>query len=233
MKEQELQALIELVTRQVLAQLSRETGQAEARDAGKTRLLVVGEAAEVPPQLCQGAVLCALEEYAAAQNILRYDKVVITALTLPQLADMAQGRPCDTAACAVTAALLNGREVLLLEKGLPHRAFAGKGSTGLYALLEGYVRTLQGFGVKLLTAERLYQPKVLPVRPAKYQAPAAQVPQGSAPPSSGRLITEARAHALLAQAADGAVSIPRDAILTPSAMDVFRAARVKVERDQN
>ena len=59
----------------------------------------------------------------------------------------------------------------LLETALPHRAYAGKSSTGLYALLEGYVRSIQAFGVKLLTRERMAEPAVKPVRPPKYQAP--------------------------------------------------------------
>ena len=107
--------------------------------------------------------------------------------------------------------------------------FAGKGSNGLYALLEGYVRTLQTFGVKLLGQAALVMPVVVPVKPPKYQAPAPEPVRGSAKPNCQRLITETDAVALAAEA-EGSVCIPVDAILTPSARDVFTRARLEIRR---
>ena len=119
----------------------------------------------------------------------------------------------------------------MLERALlPHRIYAGKGSTRLYSLYEDYVRTLQSFGVKTLTAERLYRPEAPAAKPAKYQAEAVAVPRGSAQPNHGLVITETAAQALV-ETADGAVHIPCRAIVTPAAADVFKKAQVAVEKD--
>ena len=224
MKEIEMERIIELVTRQVLASLEGSAAE-KAADEGKRRCLVVGDISAVPAKLRMGAVLEGVEEYAACGNILRYEKVIITALDLVQLADIAQGRPGDGACCAVVQALLNGIDVVMLETAPIHRQFAGKSSTGLYTLLESHVRTIQGFGVKMLTQDGLAEPEVKPAKPAKYHAPAPERVQGSAKPNAQRLITESAAIALAA-AAEGTVQLAPGTILTPSARDVFNRAGI-------
>ena len=224
----DIQQIVEEVTRLVLDQVQKQQAAAVATD-GMRHCLVVGDIAAVPEKLGQGWALHPLEEYERCGNILRYRKVIVTGLTLVQLADIAQGRPGDSGSCAVVSALLSGVDVVMPEIALPHRKFAGKGSSGLYAILEGYVRTLQTFGVKLLGQEALAIPAVVPVKAPKYQAPAPEPVQGSAKPNGQRLITEADA-AVLAAEAEGAVCIPMDAILTPSARDVFTRARLEIRR---
>ena len=224
----DVQQIVEEVTRLVLAQMQKQQATAEAT-AGMGHCLVVGDIVAVPEKLRQGWVLHPLEEYEHCDNILRYQRVLVTGLTLVQLADIAQGRPSDSSSCAVVSALLSGVDVVMIEAALPHRKFAGKGSNGLYAILEGYVRSVQTFGVKLLAQEALAIPVVVPVKPPKYQAPAPVPVQGSAKPNSQRLITEADAEALAAEA-KGAVCIPVNAILTPSAQDVFTRARLEIQR---
>jgi hypothetical protein len=224
----DVQKIVEEVTRLVLAQVQQQQTAAEATE-GMEHCLVVGDIAAVPEKLEQGRVLHPLEEYERCGNILRYRRVIVIGLTLVQLADIAQGRPGDSGSCAVVNALLNGVEVVMPETALPHRKFAGKGSNGLYALLEGYVRTLQTFGVKLLGQAALVMPVVVPVKPPKYQAPAPEPVRGSAKPNCQRLITETDAMALAATA-EGTVCIPADAILTPSARDVFTRARLEIQR---
>ena len=228
MNEKELEQIVERVTAELFARMG--TAAPAVQNDGKVKTLVIGANEEVPPQLMEGVQLCPLSEYEASKNILRYEKVVITQLTLLQLADIALGRAGDAACCAVLSALLAGKEVDLLESALPHRKYAGKGSTGLYAKLEEYVRTIQGYGVKMLTAERLYQPKVLPVRPPKFQPPAVATPTGNAQPNFDRLITEEIALKLAAEHKDEVI-IPRGAILTPSAQDVFSKARIAVKKE--
>lgn len=223
---------MEQIVRQVVAELARrQNGAADAiANDGKKKLLVVGDIGAVPETLREGAVLCPLAEYERSRNICRYDKVVVAELTLLQLVDAAQGRPGDAACCAVISALLAGKEVDLLESGLPHRKYAGKGSTGLYAKIEGYVRTLQGFGVKLLTAERLTRREEAPAKPARFAPPPAAAPTGSAKPNAERVITEAVALELTAHATD-TVTLPRGAIVTPSARDVFAHAKVTLKTE--
>lgn len=226
MNEQNMKNLVEEISRLVLAELQKQTNAAQA-DEGKDHYLVVGDITAVPELLSRGAVLHALQEYETNGNILCYQKVLITKLTLVQLADIAQGRNADAGSCAVVHALLNGIDVVMPETALPHRQFAGKGSKGLYALLENYVQTLQTFGVKLLGSEKLVEPKVVPIKPPKYQAPVPEPVQGTARPNSRQLITEPEAQVLAANAKES-VCIPENAILTPSARDVFARARLEI-----
>jgi len=224
----EMERIVEAVTRQVLAVLGGDREETMACE-GKPRYLVVGDVSDVPEKLRAGAVLDGMEAYETCANILRYQKVIITRLDLVQLADIAQGRPGDPVCCAVVQALLNGIEVILLETAPIHRQYAGKSSTGLYTLLEGYVRTIQGFGVKLMTQDRMVDQAELPVKPPKYQAPAPVSVQGGAKPNPQCLITESAALAMAA-AAEGTVRLKPGTILTPSARDVFVRAGLTIER---
>lgn len=221
MNELELKQLIQAVTAQVLSSLE---GTACPQAEGKKKLLAIG-GGSVPPQMAEDAVVLDLGDYEAHKNILRYDRLVITALTLPQLSDIALGRGGDSAAEAVVTALLSGIEVYMTEEALPFRKFAGKGSTPLYQLLEGYAKTLEVFGVKIV--ERQYRPAPPPpAKPAKFHTPPAAVPQGTAKANSARLITEQDALALIGQGEP--VRIPAGAILTPSAKDVFAQAKITI-----
>ena len=196
MNELELKELIQAVTAQVLAGLEQR-GADGPRCQGLKKVLVIGSG-PLPAAMGQGAVALDISDYESHQNILRYDRLVITALTFPQLADIALGRGGDAASEAVLLALLSGIEVYMTEEALPFRAWAGKGSTPLYQLLEGYARTLQVFGVK--SVERQYQPAPPPpAKPAKFQAPSVCAPQGTAKPNIGRLITEQDALELVKQ----------------------------------
>lgn len=227
MDQLEQNNLVELVTRQVLAALEERGGASLPQDSGLDRVLVVGRPAEeVPEHLRRGAVLLGLEDYRTGQNILRYRRVIIGRLNLTQLADIAQGRIGDEVSCAVLHALLQGVETLMLEDALTFRRFAGRGSTALYQLLEGYARTLQVFGVK--PAVQPPSPVLPEARPPKYRAEPVTVPAGSARPSAGRLVTEARAMELVKQG--GPVCLPDNAIVTPAARDVFAQAGVTPER---
>ena len=229
MDELNVQQLVEAVTKQVLAAIEAG-GQAAAAQEGKEKILVIGDPSHVPEVLIRNAAVYPLEDYKTARNILRYQKVILGELTLAQLADIALGRDGDAVSCAAVQALLNGVEVWMLEEALPHRKCAGKGNSSLYQMLEGYVRTLQVFGVKLADRDKLCRPAEKPAAPPKFQAPAPAVPKGTACPNSGRLITETMALEMLEQAGE-TVRLARGTILTPSARDVFTRARVRVEQE--
>lgn len=228
MNETELSALIEKIVAEVLA--GGTATPDPACDEGRDKILVIGEPSAVPAVLQGNAVLYGLSDYEAAGNILRYKKVIVTKLTMLELADLALGRASCPAVNAVMEALLNGREVQLLESGLPHRKYSGKGSTKLYALLEGYVRTIMSFGVKSYAPERLVTREPLPEAAPKFAAPKTVVPEGTAVKNPERLITEDVAKALC-QGASGSVHLARNAIVTPSALDCFKARGLKVEKD--
>ena len=226
MTDSELRKIVEEVAAQVLA---ARAGASPENSCGAEKILVVGDTALVPREIGADAALCGLEAYERDRYIAPYSKVIITELTLLQLCDIANGRPSDAACCAVIQALLNGKPVLLLESGLPHRAFAGKGSTALYAKLEGYVHTLSGFGIKMMTEARLYRPAEVPVKPAKYQKPSEATPRGNAVRNYGSVITEEIALKIVKECSD-TVTLPRDSIITPSARDVFTKMHITVNK---
>lgn len=216
----EKEELIRLVTEQVLGAL---TSADVPQEEGKRKILVVGKLCRVSETAARGAVLLPLEDYQQHQNILRYDGVHITRLTLTELADTALGRTDSPAACAVVHALLENLPVTMEETALPHRAYAGKQRAGLYHLYESYVQTLQVFGVKLLSPRQL--PEEKPARPARFQppAPAPWVAHGVKNPD--RVITEALA---LSLCTGPEVCLPAGTIITPAARDVFAQKGVRV-----
>ena len=230
MNQSQLEQIVALVTQEVMAAMGgqRACGQSPETE-GYAKMLVIGEAKEILPQeLCQDYVLFDMSDYEAHKNILRYDRILIASLNMAQLADIALGRAaCDEATCAVLNGLLNGIEIYMLESALPHRKFAGKGSTALYNLLESYARTLQVFGVKPIRKQ--VKVELPEAKPPKYQAPAVVVPKGSGKPNPNQLITEAEALQLVKEG--GPVRLPAGAIITPSARDVFAKAGVELSKE--
>ena len=210
--------LVRLVTQQVLAAINHENNIADARNEGKKKCLVLGEKEDIPETLTQDMILLDVKDYEEIQNILRYSRVVITKLTMRQLADIAAGRPGDSLSCAVCQALLQGVEVLMLEGAAPHRQYAGKGSTAFYRMLEGYMNTLQVFGIKLIGSD-----SVLMHAPEKKQGEPARCEV-----TGTKLITEEIAERLAKKAQE--IVVPAGTLITPAAMDVLKEARVKLIR---
>ncbi len=219
--DQSMEAIIQAVTTQVLAALEQENKLPDRRSEGKTRCLVLGDSDHIPQALRRDAVLLGLEDYQTHQTITNYARVLITRLDFADLADIALGRGGTPAARAVCCALLQGTEVLLLECALPHRAFAGRGSTALYQLLERYVNTLLVFGVKLLGSG-----DAMPALRGGLLEPKAPVVRREV--RDVRLITEALAQALAKDAQE--LDIPARTLITPAAMDIFQASHTTLIR---
>lgn len=225
MDQKQYEELVRLVTDQVVRVLSQGGGC--PAEEGREKVLAAGDPALVPPELAEGRVVCPLEDYKAHRNILRYNRVVITDLTLTELSDIALGRDAGVKQCAVLQALLQGVDVFLREEGLPFKTWSGRGSKVLHSLLSGYVQTLRTFGVK---PAKQWKPEPVPeARPPKFQAPAVEVPVGTARPNAQRLVTEDGARALVKSG--GPVALARDAIVTPAAWDVLRAAGVEIVKE--
>lgn len=225
MDQKQYEELVRLVTDQVVRVLSQGGGC--PAEEGREKVLAAGDPALVPPELAEGRVVCPLEDYKAHRNILRYSRVVITDLTLTELSDIALGRDAGVKQCAVLQALLQGVDVFLWEEGLPFKTWSGRGSKVLHSLLSGYVQTLRTFGVK---PAKQWKPEPVPeARPPKFQAPAVEVPAGTAQPNAQRLVTEDGARALVKSG--GPVALARDAIVTPAAWDVLRAAGVEIVKE--
>ena len=209
--------LVRLVTQRVISALGEVNPTVDPKNEGKKKCLVLG-GQEVPEAYTQNMVLLDEQDYETVQNILRYDRVIITKLTLRQLADIAAGRPGDSLCCAVCQALLQGVDVLMLETAAPHRQHAGKGSTAFYRMLEGYMNTLQVFGIKLVGKE-----SALNFTPEKKQGEPARCEV-----TGVKLITEETALRLSKKAQE--VVVPAGVIITPAAADVFKEAHISIIR---
>lgn len=210
--------LVRLVTERVMAALNTENKLTEAQNEGKKKCLVLGGMEDIPETLKQDMILFDVTDYETVQNILRYSRVIISKLTLRQLADIAAGRPGDSLCCAVCQALLQGVDVVMLETAAPHRAHAGKGSTAFYRMLEGYMNSLQVFGIKLIGKESAlnYTPEKKQGEPVRCEV------------NGTKLITEEMAERLAKKAQE--IVVPASTIITPAAMDVLKEARITVIR---
>lgn len=227
MNQAELESIVELITKQVLAGMGK--CEDDSCPDGYKKMLLIGKCGRlIPEELCRDTTVYDIKDYQKYQNILRYDRVCIAKLSMTQLVDLAQGRVSDDETSAVIYALLNGIDVVLLEYALPHRKYAGKGSTALYKQLEGYAQTLQMFGIK--PYEKKVKDNLPPPPPPKFKAPPVEVPAGSAKPSTNRLITEVEARELIQQG-EGIVYLPVGAIVTPLARDIFAAAKVELKKE--
>lgn len=216
-----MEELVRIVTERVVAALNNESKLSQAQTEGKKKCLVLGDMehrAQIPEALVQDLVVLDVSDYETIQNILRYSRVIITDLTLRQLADIAAGRPGDPLSCAVCQALLQGVEVLMLESAAPHRAHAGKGSIAFYRMLEGYMNSLQVFGIKLIGKESAltYAAEKKPAEPVRCEV------------NGVKLITEETALRLAKKAQE--IVVPAGVIITPAAADVLKEARITIIR---
>ena len=220
--------LLKQIVDEVLKEVARGGFEDSSAREGYDKLLVVGDMADVPAKMRQDYQLLPVDDYMANRNVHRYQGIVITALTLTQLSDIAQGRDGSPESCAVVNALLAGIGVCMTEGALPHRKYAGKSSSRMYQVIENNVRLIQTYGVKLLGKDPASVVQA-PARPPKYQAPPIQVPGGSARPNSDCLITEGIALQMIAGGARQ-VTVSECAIITPSAWDIFNRNDVEVLR---
>lgn len=222
------EVLMKQVVEAVLRELQAGKDNASVYTEGMDKVLVIGDMDTVPQDMTSEYELLPVEDYVRYGNIRRYRKILITRLSLTQLSDIAQGRDGSPEACAVITGLLNGLEVCMTEDAFPHRKYAGKSSSRLYEVIENNARMLQSFGVKLLKQGRPVADPV-PAKPPKYQAPRVEVPTGTACINGDRLITESVARSLTADGT-GTVCLAKDAIVTPSAWDIFRQKGVTITR---
>ena len=220
--------LLKQIVDEVLKEVARGGFEDSSAREGYDKLLVVGDMADVPAKMRQDYQLLPIDDYMANLHEHRYQGIVITALTLTQLSDIAQGRDGSPESCAVVNALLAGIGVCMTEGALPHRKYAGKSSSRMYQVIENNVRLIQTYGVKLLGKDPASVVQA-PARPPKYQAPPIQVPGGSARPNSDCLITEGIALQMIAGGARQ-VTVSECAIITPSAWDIFNRNDVEVLR---
>lgn len=206
--------LIELVTREVF----RVLGEPEppAPDISSLpKALVVGEAGDLPALVCKKYRFLGMESYTCPESVSQYEAVFITSLSLTELADIALGRDTRPVQCAVISALMEGAPVYLSGSALSWRSRKNKIAPGFYQMLEGYVRTLQNFGIRLLDGKTAVD------KDGGRTSPLSGLPDG--------LVTEALARALVEKSPEPVILIRKGTVLTPSARDIFLHAGKEIQ----
>lgn len=212
MPDMSREQLIELITREVIRSM-HSAPEPESDKSACPPLLVIGSDEMLPKSVRDKYRLCGMEEYTGPDSIAGYDAIYITELTMAELADIALGRDTRPNQCAVIAGLMCGVPVYLMDSALGHRKQALKCSRGFYQMLEGYVRTLQNFGIKLVTGQTPIDKYIA------RSAPGAELPDG--------VITEAIARTIIDKNSDTNLYFNKGTVFTPSARDVFlHAGRV-------
>lgn len=199
--------LVELITREVMRIVGDSVEPCEADKAGCPDVLVIGSCDKLPMNIRKKYNLRSMECYTCEEDIEKFEKIYITELNLTELADIALGRNTRAVQCAVISALMCDKEIFLMDCALEFRKKSTTMSRGFYQLLEGYVRTLQSFGIKLVNGQT-------PID--KYtvrSAPGDDLPEG--------IITEAMAVSMLDKCTDTVILLKKGTVVTPSARDVF------------
>lgn len=211
MENVSFEALVELVTKEVLKSVS--SGETpSAKPDGKPLALLVGNEGDLPAFAQEKYAFKTIDSYNG--DIASYECVFVCELTCAELADCALGRDCRAVPCAVTKALLNGKKVFLLEAALPHRKYKETANRAFYSMFEGYVNSLRSFGVELIRQQ--WYGKNLNKNAV-------------ADNSVDKVITESLAINLCKKAQDEIVRLKKGTVITPSAKDIFNHSNVKVE----
>ena len=136
MSEMSIDDIVTLITKQVMdtiAQKKQAAGAADCQgeacvESVRKKVLLVGPKDPLPEGILTGAAIYDIEDFKAERNVLKYDQVIITKLSLDQLSDAANGRTGDPVANAIIYALLEGVDVLMTGCALCYRKFCATAS---------------------------------------------------------------------------------------------------------
>ena len=208
------EALIELITKEVIKRLNESGSDISSASAAlKPTALLAGNEKAVPAFAAERFRFADISTYEG--DIEPFEAVFIASISLAELADAALGRDASKLPCAVANAILSGKEVYLLEAGLPYKKYKRTVSNrNFYNMLEGYVNTLRGFGVKIVKEQ--WQGNNLERRAIEDN-------------TADRLITERTAKELVEKCTGGVIHLRCGTVITPSAKDVFNHSQIKVE----
>ena len=184
-----------------------------AAGAAKPLALLSGEEQAVPAFAKERFRFVDIGSYEG--DIAPFEAVFIASLSFTELSDCALGKDAGKLSCAATNALLSGKEVFLLEAGLPYKRYKRTVTNrNFYNMLEGYVNTLRTNGVKLVKEQ--WQGNNLERRAIEDN-------------TADRVITEKIAKELCEKCTGGVVTLRCGTVITPSAKDVFNHSEIKVE----
>ena len=207
------EALVDLITKEVLKRLAEQNLTSSPAANAKPTALLSGEETAVPAFAKERFAFADISRYEG--DIAPFEAVFIAKLSFTELADCALGKDAGKLSCAVTNAILSGKEVYLLEAGLPYKQYQRTvANRNFYGMLEGYVNTLRSFGVKIVKEQ--WQGNNLERRAVEDN-------------TADKVITERTAKELVEKCTSGIIHLRCGTVITPSAKDVFNHSQIKVE----
>lgn len=213
MENTSYEALVELITKEVIKRLSESGSDISSLSSSKPLALLAGDEKDLPEFAKNRFSFADISAYEG--DIEPYEAVFIASVSTAELADCALGRDSSKLPCAVTKAILADKEVYLLEAGLPYKKYKRSVTNrNFYNMLEGYVNTLRGFGVKLVKEQ--WQGNNLERQAVEDN-------------TADKVITERVAKELIEKCTGSVIKLRCGTVITPSAKDVFNHSQIKVE----
>ena len=108
-------------------------------------LMVIGTLPKEDQENLQGCTFIPFTD-----DISRYEKLVISEITTSQMAHLALGYGDTPEEQVILEALLHGKQVYVLEKGLLYRRYKDSAPLKLYALYHEYESTLRQYGMRII-----------------------------------------------------------------------------------
>ncbi len=217
--------LIDRITRTVMSELARQ-GKEACASPKKQCILVAGDPAVLGTEGLAGFSLCRIEPCKRVEEEVSGCRcVIVTQLSHAELGDLGLARGGTGVSGTVLNALLAGIPVYLLPEALLFRKWKKTAAQKLYDVLEGYVRQIEGYGVRLYSPDQIRR-DLNGTSSGKYPDKL-RVPKEPRRP----VITEADAREFIKKGVE-VLRLTKGSIVTPLALDVLNGAKVPVEYDR-
>jgi ethanolamine utilization protein len=205
--------LIDLITSEVINYLKSNQSN---ESVVKKPVLVLGSIEEASCIYSDKYEYFGVDSYACDGDIEKYCFVIINKITSAQLCDIALGRDSTPYTCAVQKALLKGKKVYMFESALSHRMYKETAAKELYGMLEKYVQKLLDFGVNFAQEKQMEF--------VSEQGCGKDVQSDTCE----KVITFTAAQRLCKNGKKQLV-LPKGAIITPLAKDLFIAEKIEIK----
>ena len=216
--------LIDRITRTVMSELARQ-GKGGCASATRERILIAGNPEALGTEGFGDFNLCRLEDSKTVGEITGCRCVIVTQLSHAELGDLGLARGAAGASSAVLDALLAGVPVYLLPEALLFRKWKKTAAQKLYDVLEGYVRQIESYGVRIYSPDQI-QRDLNGTSSGKYPDKLRVHKEPRRP-----VITEVDAREFIKKGVE-VLRLTKNSIVTPLALDVLNGAKVPVEYDR-
>ena len=217
--------LIDRITRTVMSELARQ-GKGDCTSTSGERILVAGDPAVLGAEGFGGFSLCRIEPCKPVEGEITGCRcVIVTQLSHAELGELGLARGGAGVSGTVLDALLAGVPVYLLPEALLFRKWKKTAPQKLYEVLEGYVRQIEGYGVRIYSLDQIRR-DLTGTNSGNYPDKLGVHKEPRRP-----VITEADAREFIKKGVE-VLRLTKGSIVTPLALDVLNGAKIPVEYDR-